>query len=265
MPEYYNVRITRKANPQRYDASLDLTREQLNERFLKPYHEGRPIVTQGKTIPPDDIGQIEVHRTEQPSSVLLRQVRAERKASNVTVSWLGDNWCAAGKRENLTDELIAEPPGGMAAAQIKGATRVASPRRVFVIHGRNDKIRAALFSFLRSISLEPIEWSEAVALTGKPSPYVGEILDAAFSSAQAIVVLMTPDDEAMLRTEYQRPNDPPHEKMLTPQERPNVLFEAAMAMGRSPDRTVTVEIGDLRPFSDVAGRHVIRLNNTASC
>ena len=136
------------------------------------------------------------------------------------------------------------------------------PRRVFVVHGRNVKLRDAMFDFLRSIGLEPIEWTQAVEWTGSGSPHVAEILNVAFDRAQATVVLMTPDDEARLRPEFKSENDPPHEKDLTPQARPNVIFEAGMALGRDSDRTVLVEIGQLRPFSDVGGRHTIRLDNS---
>jgi hypothetical protein len=119
-----------------------------------------------------------------------------------------------------------------------------------------------MFTFLRAIGLEPIEWSEAVRLTGEASPYIGHVLDAAFGAAQAIVVLLTPDDVAYLRSEYASGDDDP-ETAPAAQARPNVLFEAGMAMGRDPKRTVLVELGQLRPFSDVVGRHAVRMNGSA--
>ena len=66
-------------------------------------------------------------------------------------------------------------------------------RRVFVVHGRNSTARLAIFEFLRSIGLSPIEWHQAVAATRKANPYIGEVVDAALEAAQAVVVLWTPD------------------------------------------------------------------------
>jgi len=145
--------------------------------------------------------------------------------------------------------------------QVTSGGPKSDPRKVFVVHGRNDPARIALFTFLRALGLHPLEWSEIVQATGKGSPYIGEVLEKGFSIAQAVVVLMTPDDEARLREPYRGPNEPPHETDLTPQPRPNVLLEGGMALGLFPDRTVIVEIGQLRPVSDIGGRHVIRMND----
>ena len=131
---------------------------------------------------------------------------------------------------------------------------------VFVVHGRNIGARDAMFSFLESIGLHPIEWDEAVADTGEGSPYIGSVLDAAFERARAVVVLMTPDEVTYLRPEYASGDDDPECKP-EPQARPNVLFEAGMAMGRDSDRAVVVELGAVRQFSDIAGRHTVRLSN----
>jgi predicted nucleotide-binding protein len=136
-------------------------------------------------------------------------------------------------------------------------------RSVFVIHGRDLDIRNSIFEFLRSLDLHPLEWSELIKSTGSGAPYVGEVLDKAFSEAQAIVVLMTPDDEGCLREHLRGTNEPSHEKELTPQPRLNVIFEAGIAMGRRPDRTIIVEVGSVRPFSDIAGRHSVRLDDSA--
>jgi len=135
--------------------------------------------------------------------------------------------------------------------------------KVFVIHGRNEAMRRALFDFLRAIDLKPIEWSVAVTLTGKPSPFIGEIINAAMSHAQAIIVLFTGDDQARLRDEFLSDNEPPYERETTPQSRPNVIFEAGLALGKYPERTILVQIGTLRPFSDIASRHFVHLRNSS--
>jgi len=138
---------------------------------------------------------------------------------------------------------------------------VPDPRQVFVIHGRNESARKAMFGFLRSLGLQPIEWDQAVAFTGQGAPYVGEILDRAFERAQAVIVLLTGDDLARLGTRHLTPTDPGHESELTPQARPNVLFEAGMALARQPTRTILVELGRLRPFSDLYGRHTLKMGD----
>ena len=51
------------------------------------------------------------------------------------------------------------------------------PKRVFVVHGRDEALRRSIFAFLRAVNLEPLEWSQAVRLTGKGTPYIGEVLD----------------------------------------------------------------------------------------
>ena len=129
------------------------------------------------------------------------------------------------------------------------------------MHGRDDDARNAFFTLLRSLGLKPIGWAQAIRKTGEASPYVGTILETAFSEAAAIVVLMTPDDEARLKKKYQRRRDPLYETTFTGQARPNVLFEAGMAFGRNPSSTVLVQLGDVRPFSDTAGRHIVHLSN----
>jgi len=163
---------------------------------------------------------------------------------------------------NRARESQASAASQTARTSVLGPEVGPDPRAIFVIHGRNQAARDAMFDFLRAVGLLPIEWTQAVLATGRPSPHIGEVLKAAFERAQAVLVLMTPDDEARLRIDLQTPGDPPHEKDLTPQARPNVIFEAGMAMAWDENRTILVELGQCRPFSDIGGRHVLRLDNS---
>lgn len=134
--------------------------------------------------------------------------------------------------------------------------------KIWVVYGRDEQRRKALFEFLRSLGLQPIEWNSALAATKKGSPHIAEVLDAGFKSAVATVVLFTPDDEAKLRDKFVKRTDEAYERRLTGQARQNVLFEAGMAFGRHPDQTILVEVGKTRPISDLVGRHVVRISNS---
>lgn len=150
--------------------------------------------------------------------------------------------------------------------QVRKAPRTVKTKdnSVFVVHGRNDKLRRSLYDFLRALGLKPLEWEKVVLMTKKTNPYIGEILDNTMAKVQAVIVLFSPDDEARLRPEFLTRTDEPSERQLRGQPRPNVLFEAGLALGRHPDKTILVEVGKLRKFSDIAGRHVARLSNEYS-
>jgi hypothetical protein len=131
-----------------------------------------------------------------------------------------------------------------------------------VVHGRNLAARNAMFMFLRSLGLSPIEWEEAVAETGMGSPYTLEAVQAAMDVAQAVVVVLTAEDQAGLLPALADGQEST-ETALEGQPRQNVIFEAGMAMGTGRAGAVLVEIGPIRSASDLHGLNVVRLTNDA--
>lgn len=130
---------------------------------------------------------------------------------------------------------------------------------VFVIHGR--RYLNEVSEFLRALHLKPLEWSQArarcAAETRNPQPYVWQVVDWALTHAGAIVALLTPDDEARLREELHGASELPWERETMFQPRQNVLFEAGVAFGRDPGRTVMLRVGQLRPMTDLQGFHIL--------
>lgn len=165
-------------------------------------------------------------------------------------------------------DLVLTSAGVQQAAEPGAPTHSAGgdlvdSRAVFIVHGRDLEAKTALSSFLRDLDLRPIEWEELVAATGSAAPYTGDAVRIAFDLAQAVIILITPDDEARLHPDLHGHTEPIYERELTGQPRPNVLFEAGMALATHPDRSVLVEIGSIRPWSDVAGRNAVRLTGAA--
>jgi len=202
---------------------------------------------------PPEIGR---HRTEMDYVLSWMQKRGAVKIAEAEgLSSGGTDFSIVAVRPE-----VAELPDSMEETAMAAGQK--DPRSVFVVHGRNTRLRDDMFAFLRALNLKPIEWSEALDATGAASPYIGGALNAALGKAAAVVVMMTPDDLACLRKNFWEENEKTYEKELTGQARPNVLFEAGLAFGKQERSTVLVQVGELRPFSDVFGRHVVRLNNT---
>ena len=268
-PKYFHVSLSTRTDPQKPEFEFDLALEELGSRFIEPYLKGDPIVINGRTVRVDNLEQLRIGSTLLHSDQLNSDHRAKQRAQRHAYPVDPRGRLAPNILFELADDqtatYITRPPGSERETSTPSAEEraiTANPTEVFVVHGRNGEARDAMFSFLRFIGLKPLEWSVAVQATGRPSPHTSEILDAALGRAQAIVVLFTPDDVAKLKKQFQGTGEPPHETNLTGQARPNVLFEAGMAMGRAENNTVLVELGELRPFSDNAGRNVIRLNNS---
>jgi hypothetical protein len=120
------------------------------------------------------------------------------------------------------------------------------------------------FDLLRAVDLRPMEWETLVRATGKATPYLGEVVAGAPHLAQATLVLLTPDDIVELHSDLFLDQDVPHDRARSMQARPNVLFELGLALMAYPRRTVVVEIGRLRPLSDLAGLNTIRFDGSAA-
>lgn len=144
------------------------------------------------------------------------------------------------------------------------STKKTRGNSVFVVHGRDETLRKSIFAFLRALGLNPMEWSHAVATAKGANPYVGEILNAAMNKVQAVVVLFSPDELAQLKEQFCGKDEKRSEGRLEGQPRANVLFEAGLALGAHPEKTLLVQVGKIRSFSDIAGKHLIRLTNDGS-
>jgi predicted nucleotide-binding protein len=148
-----------------------------------------------------------------------------------------------------------------AAGRKEKAKRKTKGNSVFVVHGRDGPLRKSMFEFLRALGLQPLEWNHAVKQAKGNNPDVGDIVDAVMEKAQVVVVMFSPDDLAQLKEHFCNSDDHSTEGRLQGQARPNVLFEAGLALGRHPEKTILVQVGKVRAFSDIAGKHLVKLTD----
>lgn len=152
------------------------------------------------------------------------------------------------------------PPKFTKAPSRPKATRDNS---IFVVHGRNLQLRDDMYALLRALGLTPIEWAKAINDAKGANPNVGQVIDNALKKAQGILVLLSPDEDAKLKRRFASAKDVKNRlTILEGQPRPNVIFEAGIALGLHPDKTLLVQVGDIRDISDIAGKHMLHFDGS---
>jgi predicted nucleotide-binding protein len=164
------------------------------------------------------------------------------------------------------------PPVAMDVAPRRSASlrpRAPKPTRnnsIFVVHGRDTKLTDDMYAFLRAIGINPMEWNDAImAAKGGANPIVGDVIDEAMKKVQGVMVLLSPDEQARLKPKFASDRDKKRNlHKLDGQPRPNVIFEAGLAVGAHSDKTILVQVGDIREISDIAGKHLVHLTDSAA-
>jgi len=243
--EYYHVRITTKSNRWIDDeVKLDLSKEQLTEKFLNPYECGTAIFVNGKTIGPDDIERIKISITDVDSSILLPQIKAKRGMGE----WY--EWYVIDKGVDITDELIFGPPGYKKSDNANGINRMGvvkimpESNKIFVVHGHDAEIKQTVARTLEKLGLEPVILHE--------QPNRGRAIIEKFEDcSEAIsfaIILLSPDDKGC-----EANNFPESAKMRA---RQNVILELGYFIGKLGRTKVLVLFKDEIDFehpSDFVG------------
>jgi predicted nucleotide-binding protein len=178
--------------------------------------------------------------------------RLGHSAREILLSSLHEQQVDRGNHVSPAGRLVS-PPDGVAA-------QAGSKHDVFVVYGRDHRLRRDLFSFLRSVGVNPLEFEEMSHLTGSTSPSTWEVIQAGFARAQACVVLFSPDELVTLREELRESDD---SDVPQYQSRANVLVEAGMALALHPKRTIIVKVGHVREVSDLDGIQYVNLTGSA--
>jgi predicted nucleotide-binding protein len=136
-------------------------------------------------------------------------------------------------------------------------------RRVFVVHGHDERARRGLFEFLRSLDLLPLGWTKATGYAERPASQMKEGLEGTLQGCGAVVVLLTPDDEVVLRTALRNRVGEERDRETRSQARPNVFVELGMAIASVPERVVIVEIGSPKVPAEIEGMQRVRLSDSS--
>ena len=223
---YYHVRITHKLDSDKYrdDVRLDLNKEFLINRYIKPYELGQVIMINGKQIDPFSIKRFKVNRTRTPSSTYLANIKFSKSIDFYNQKTLPDEWYVTEEGQDVTDYFITCPPGNK--NNLINVTNKQSDRKniatntIFVVHGHNEEMKQTVARTVEKLGFIPIILHEQ-ANEGKT---IIEKFEKHSYEASFAIILLSPDDRGCTVSSF------PHKAKL--RARQNVILEMGYFIGK---------------------------------
>src|SRR5687767_6678324 len=123
----------------------------------------------------------------------------------------------------------------------------------FIVHGQDVRLRLELEKFLRGVGFEILLFHAATSGEDQIDAVLRNVMNGV-SRADVVIVLFTPEEQASFHdpeTGQYVPKTKTGEDMGGWQPRPNVIFEAGVAVVRARRKTILAKIGSVRIISDL--------------
>jgi len=238
----------------------DFSREQLLKDIVRPYSRHKQFLCKGVIIDPDEISAIRIFETEQPSSEILKKIRAEMGTGAVLVSdiFASDFELLEKAGKDVTREFLTVGAEKRRRRISRKKTPVTPSKNVFIVHGRDYEPVKELREMLSEFGLNPIVLHEQPS----GSRTIVEKLEK-YSDVGYAFVILTPDDFGSemesLGGILSNPDVLDIEvvfdsKLLEKRARQNVVLEFGYFIGLlSRDRVCCLHTGDVELPSDMGG------------
>ena len=220
--------ITKPEKTEKVERIKNLSKNELEEKIITPYEEGKIIFVNGTSINSCEIYRIHIRKTSETyeqisqklyqEEAIARRNSASRGVLDITPYRNYEN--AFWKGEDVLGNFILGPPGYKIMKEIKlNKENHTDINKVFIVHGHSEEMKQSVARFIEKLGLEPIILHE--------HPNKGRTIIEKFSDYADVgyaIILLSADDLGY--AVKANPNSAKH------RARQNVILELGYFLGK---------------------------------
>lgn len=258
---FYHILIYHKNGA--HECKVNLKKEELISRIVRPYGENKPIVINGTTIKLELINRVKIFETTENLDSVIQEFENRHRANNdpYKIFSASPAWKAIETGKDVTDTYITGPAGHIqVATPIRKRTSekltptVNVKEKIFIVHGHDAALKDETCMFLSNIGFDPI------ILHRQPDAGLTIIEKfEKYSDVRYAIVLLTPDDYGFSTNELTKPED---KRIGEYRARQNVIFELGFFIGQLGRQSVCCLFKNVELPSDINGLIYKKVNNS---